>query len=132
MILKPLSLLLAIFLLISLSACDDQVREDRTHRHSTIHDDYYHYNYYPSLRLYYDTRRHVYFYRTRSGWVRSQHLPRRFHLKNHTYRSLKIRQSKPYHRHNKHNSSYNSKHGNKHRRNISVNTEAVTMKMIRS
>lgn len=68
---------------------------------------YYYYNYYPSLGIYYDTRRHVYFYNhPRHGWTHSRHLPKHYVLKGRGHHRLKMRHARPYTRHKKHRQRY--------------------------
>ncbi len=105
-----IQMLLLLVLTLSLSACeDDFVRSDR----SVHHDNYYHYHYYPDIRVYYDTRRGFYFYYTNTGWTKSRYPPKRFHLRRHSYQKLRIRHANPYLRHGR--SNKRSKRHRKHR-----------------
>lgn len=68
---------------------------------------YYYYNYYPSLGIYYDTRRHLYFYQHhRHGWTRSRHLPKGYVLKGRTSHRMKMRHARPHLRHKEHRQRY--------------------------
>ncbi len=68
---------------------------------------YYQYYYYPSVRVYYDTRRHVYFYQhRRHGWVKSRNLPNDYNLKRQPRYKLKTRHERPYVRDREHQRRY--------------------------
>ena len=83
------------------------VVDDYPHGPSPYAHGYYHYYYYPSIQVYYDTRRHVYFYRHhRKGWVKSRHLPHGYSLKQQPRHKLKMRHERPYVRYREHQQRY--------------------------
>lgn len=89
-------ILILIALLTTLSACDDVLVRPA---HNS-YDDYYHYQYYPSLRVYFDTGRGLYFYYTDDrGWISSRRLPRHYNLRRHRYERLRLRDRRPYRHH---------------------------------
>ena len=89
---KSIKLLLAAtFSIFLLSACDEIIVRDHHY-----HDDYYHYNYYPDLQVYYDTRRGLYFYHYDGRWISRRHLPRHYRLGRHRYHRLRMRHARPW------------------------------------
>ena len=76
-----------------LTAC--QVAIFDTHPHHPA-DDYYYYDYYPSIGVYFDTRYNVYYYRDRDRWIRTKTLPRRYNLSRHKRYDLRMKHAKPY------------------------------------
>lgn len=77
---------------------------------------YYYYQYYPTLGIYYDTRRHVYFYNhPRHGWTHSRHLPKHYVLKGHSHRRMKTRHAKPWKHHQGRRHNGGSYRGGGHR-----------------
>lgn len=112
---SKLKILVLITVLLSLSACDDLVRPSHDYP-----DHYYYYHYYPSLNIYHDTRRGLYFYYTDRGWIHSHRLPRRYRLHRHHYEKLRLRERRPYlhhrrhHKHRHHPHKYRHKHDERH------------------
>ena len=68
----------------------------------------YHYWYYPSIQVYFDYERKVYYYPENGGWHHSSYLPSRYSTSS-SYVILDDDSDKPYVNHEKHIKKYNSK-----------------------
>ena len=56
----------------------------------------YNYYYYPDVRVYFDTGRHVYFYFERSVWRESEHLPQYLRAELGHYVTIEMDTNRPY------------------------------------
>ena len=66
----------------------------------------FHYDYYPDPEVYFDTIRHLYFYRDDGKWTMSVALPSIYQKNLGTSVRLKIDSSRPYERHREHREVY--------------------------
>ncbi len=66
----------------------------------------YHYDYYPQANVYFDTVRHLYFYRTEGGWTMSVALPAVFQKELGARVRLEMTDDRPYVEHEKHREKY--------------------------
>ena len=92
--------------LISLTACDDDVRV----RSVSVGSSYYHpydYYYYPNTRIYFNISTGYYYYPDRDRWVRIKRLPPRYRLNNNDRVTVRIKsKDQPYLYHNQHRAKY--------------------------
>jgi hypothetical protein len=68
----------------------------------------FHYDYYPDPEVYFDTIRHLYFYRDGGSWTMSVALPSSYRKNLGTSVRLKLKSPSPYERHREHRQAYPS------------------------
>ena len=66
----------------------------------------YHYRYYPSCSVYYDTYRELYFYLVGDNWRVDVSLPHGLHVDRQAYVSIEMDSDKPYTRYKEHKRKY--------------------------